>query len=370
MLISYEDAIFYKLLLHTGFVNETYKWIDNIAYESETLEDINLELVCNKNDINKLISLLEEFLKDVKIDYDQLHERLRLFIRDKCLKNEIEMKQVVGSLYNFSLLLDKVYEEKWSDFYLIGEYYNIVLSENLDYDEFCNIVIEYLNTGIKINEKRFWKSKKHSFKDIIQKEKEQMNPIRAKINFVIVPIYFSAMIIILTAIGILLSIDVNKYTYLSLILLSIFVLMLIALLISVPIIRKKEVEIEANKYNFTIDKDEKSEYVLKSIDGIDCKINKEFLIVGNDKYKYDNFQIEIMAYSHLLTVQIVIEFIFILSDEFIAPCWCFKLDHELFNAIVKYNIEINNQEIFSYIINNKEDAFKQILKYGYIKRIK
>ena len=49
MLISYDDAIFYKLLLHTGFIKEVYKWIDDIAYNNETLEDClikdNLKLI-------------------------------------------------------------------------------------------------------------------------------------------------------------------------------------------------------------------------------------------------------------------------------------------------------------------------------------
>lgn len=370
MLISYDDAIFYKLLLHTGFIKEVYKWIDDIAYNNETLEDINLELVCNKSDINKLISLLDEYLINIKIDYNKLHERLRLFIKDRFFEKEIEIKEVVSSLYNFSLLVDKIYEERWSDFYLIGEYYYLVESENLDYDEFCKIVIEYLNTGNKINEKLFWKKKKQSLRNIIKEEKKQMNPIRAKINFVVVPIYLIIMVTILTTIGILLSIDENKYTNFSLILVFIFILMSISLLISIPIIRKKEVEIESNKYDFTINKEEKDEYVLKTIDGTDCIINSEYIIIDNKKYQHDDFYIEVVTNNYLLTVQILIEFVFIESDEVVAPYWNFKLNNELLNAIIKYNININNKEMFDYVINNKKEAFKQILKYGYIKRIK
>lgn len=43
------------------------------------------------------------------------------------------------------------------------------------------------------------------------------------------------------------------------------------------------------------------------------------------------------------------------------------LDKELVNAIMKYDIKLENNDKFVYIINNKEDAFKQILNYGYIK---
>lgn len=370
MLISYDDAIFYKLLLHTGFIQETYKWLDEIAYNNETLDDINLELVCNKSDINKLISLLDEYLINVEIDYNKLHERLRLFIKDSFYEDKLEIKQVVNSLYNFTLLLDKIYEEKWSDFYLLGEYYYLVESERLDYDEFCNIVIDYLNTGNKINEKDFWKKYKYSFKNIIKEEKKQMNPIRVKVNFVIIPIYAAIMMIILTTIGILLSIDEDKFTVLSIVLFIIFFMMIILLLISIPIIRKKEVEIELKKYDFSIQKENKEEYTLKTMDNIECIINKEYLMINNKKFKHDDFCIEVITYNYLLTVQINIEFVLIETNELIAPCWNFKLDNELLNALVKFNIEIINKEIFDYIINNKEEAFRQILKYGYIKKLK
>ena len=64
MLLSYEEACFYYLLLKTGYTKEVDEWIDGIAYNNETLEDINLELVYKQSNTNELISCLYNYIND------------------------------------------------------------------------------------------------------------------------------------------------------------------------------------------------------------------------------------------------------------------------------------------------------------------
>ena len=45
MLLSYEDACYYKLLMQAGFVDDVNKWINNIVNNNEILEGIYLDLV-------------------------------------------------------------------------------------------------------------------------------------------------------------------------------------------------------------------------------------------------------------------------------------------------------------------------------------
>lgn len=77
-----------------------------------------------------------------------------------------------------------------------------------------------------------------------------------------------------------------------------------------------------------------------------------------------------MTSNYLLKITIKVYISVKNSDSFIKPHRNMKLDKELVNAILKYDIKLENYDKFIYIINNKEDAFKQIYRYGYVKKIK
>jgi len=97
--------------------------------------------------------------------------------------------------------------------------------------------------------------------NIMKKENQQLNPIRRKINTVIVPLYLAVFAVALTVGGILMSKDEECYLVVFLILIGIVLLMTVALLASLPLIRKKEVAIEVEKYNLELlDDDIKASY--------------------------------------------------------------------------------------------------------------
>lgn len=95
--------------------------------------------------------------------------------------------------------------------------------------------------------------------NIFKREKGQLNPIRRIMNYVVVPIYFAAVsAIIITAIC-LSYIDETRYTPVFIALLCFIALITAALLISIPFVRKKEILIEAAKYDFDFQSVEKKE---------------------------------------------------------------------------------------------------------------
>ena len=93
MILLYEDACYYKLLLQGGFCKEVNEWIDNIATNIDVLEGIYLDLVCNQNNLSKLISCLHSYIGNNKIDDKGLCDRLRLFIKEKLIKVKYHMKR-------------------------------------------------------------------------------------------------------------------------------------------------------------------------------------------------------------------------------------------------------------------------------------
>jgi multiple sugar transport system ATP-binding protein len=54
MILSYEDAFFYKLLMQVGFEKEVNEWINNIANANETLEMVKRYLVSKRVEIKRI----------------------------------------------------------------------------------------------------------------------------------------------------------------------------------------------------------------------------------------------------------------------------------------------------------------------------
>ena len=81
MKLSYEDALFYNSLLQTGFYDEVNKWIDDISITHDKLEDVYLDLVCYQNDINKISSILHNYLGNNIVDDKIICDRKYMFAR-------------------------------------------------------------------------------------------------------------------------------------------------------------------------------------------------------------------------------------------------------------------------------------------------
>lgn len=157
MLLSYEDAYFYKLILQNGFYNEINDWIDNIATNNDELEGIYLDLVCNQNNLNELISCLNSYIGNIKIDDKGPSDRLRLFIKERLDKGEISYEEAANSLCGFAIKSEKWEEEPWEDFYMISVYGDYMDGGFLDVKDYHKIVIEFVNTGILLHPDDFCK---------------------------------------------------------------------------------------------------------------------------------------------------------------------------------------------------------------------
>lgn len=96
----------------------------------------------------------------------------------------------------------------------------------------------------------------------IKEERQRLNSIRKKINYVVLPVYVVSCVALLVPMIWLMEIDDEKYLPVFLALFGVFVLMTAALFISLPFIRKKEAAIELEKYDFHLKSAEpRGEYV-------------------------------------------------------------------------------------------------------------
>ena len=164
MLLSYEEACFYYLLLKTGYTKEVDEWIDGIAYNNETLEDINLELVYKQSNTNELISCLYNYINEQKMDDKLICEKLRLFIKQKLDNNEITIEEAANSLCSFSLGNGDINAPYWIDFYMVSVYGEYVDSTLLEKTKYHAIVRQFVNTGNKLDSNDFWNERDKKYK--------------------------------------------------------------------------------------------------------------------------------------------------------------------------------------------------------------
>lgn len=120
--LTYEEAYYYKILIELGFNEEFEKYIEYLENELEVYEGFYLDIIYNQSNTSNIISLLNNFILDKKINESLVFEKVRLFLLDKLNNNEINEKKAIellSLLYNhYFTYIDKM--EEW--FYFYEEY--------------------------------------------------------------------------------------------------------------------------------------------------------------------------------------------------------------------------------------------------------
>ncbi|MCD4827013.1 MAG: hypothetical protein K8Q99_04470 [Acholeplasmataceae bacterium] len=210
--------------------------------------------------------------------------------------------------------------------------------------------------------------------EIIKEEKKQMNPIRAKVNYVIVPLFLLLGFGTLIAITILMSIDEVRYLPHFIGGMIFFGVLCVIILISVPFTRKIELRLENSKYDFSYTQlDDIESIEVEPFEGADegTKVifNNNGLNTYGQQYDYNHFEISFITSNKYNQIFLGVRFLLLNTNEEFDPFLTFKFDGKFYSIIKHFEIPINNRQVMEYLLENKEDAFKQIYNYGYIKKI-
>ena len=156
MKLSYEDAMFYKLILQGGYHKEVNDWIDNVSENNDLLEGIYLDIVSNQENLNELISCLHNYVVEKEYNDKIVRDRLQSFIKDKLNKNEISCEEAANSLCGFAIHSEKWLDEIWNDFYMLSVYGDYMDGGFLEKEDYHKIISEFVNTGELLNPDDFW----------------------------------------------------------------------------------------------------------------------------------------------------------------------------------------------------------------------
>ena len=197
MNLSFDDAMFYKVLLQSGFKEDVDKWIDDFINNTELLEGIYLDLACCYSDLNETISCLHNYIGDNPINDKEVCTRLREFVKVKLENNEISIERAIGALISFAS--DKRHEKYWSDFYMVSIFEEYQSAGFADQVEIFAMVREFINTGKRLDADKFWLDREKKNKIVRKKENKY------KIMSAVVLILYSILIMGLSSLLMLLE---------------------------------------------------------------------------------------------------------------------------------------------------------------------
>ena len=126
-MISFEDALFGKLMWEVGVSGALDKELEQALAEEDPLCDVTLELAYSRDDPNAQLKALNKFLSGVpteSIDIDAVAERLLDFFAKKYSSDPKDLKSVSEMMWKTALYSELQDDNDLIDhLYYVGDYY-------------------------------------------------------------------------------------------------------------------------------------------------------------------------------------------------------------------------------------------------------
>lgn len=147
--MTYEYAVYFKLLLLCGYRDELQQYIDHALAEQDPLSDIIITLSTTGDDENNILSVLNEYLlqvKDSDIDYDgTVFDLVMTFLRKKYSDKSLPMKPMTELMYRLAISTERYLNEPWSTMYLMGDLYDEAKAGYIDKSDYLRKYESFIN---------------------------------------------------------------------------------------------------------------------------------------------------------------------------------------------------------------------------------
>lgn len=192
-------------------------------------------------------------------------------------------------------------------------------------------------------------------------EKTQMLPLNFTVSYILTPIYAVLCFLLIGLFAVLMKIDDEKYLVQGLLCLGAFVLISIIFLASVPLVRKKAIKIEIERYDFDTSKEEALEIYDFSTEEFSLKFDSYGMYVNDELFYYNHLDKNVVTGNYLKRVGVYLQFA--LDEEHRVTLLVNPTTLKMLDSL---EIKLDNRHILEYILSNKEDAFEQIYNKGYV----
>lgn len=193
-------------------------------------------------------------------------------------------------------------------------------------------------------------------------ERRFMSRIRYLINYRIVPGFGIFCGICLAAIIILMEMDESKYGGVAGVLFGLIALSGIVILATVPKTRNWEIAEELKRYDLTQSHPVPEDGYTMEQDGVKIEFTGEGLRVDGVFYWYNRLSPMLATSNRFLRIWLALQFSTDSTHAFFIP-----LSSEVIAAINQFSIPIGNRQQFDFLLENKEEAFRQIYSTGSIR---
>ncbi len=150
--MTYENAAYFKLLLLSGYKDELQEYIDNALIDQDPLSAIVLELSVACNDDNKILSVINEYLRkadDSDIDYDKsVFDLIMSFLKRKYVEDRMSMKNVTTLMYKIAVYTERYYSEPWQTMYHLGILFSEAEVGYIDKADYRRKFEAFINDGV------------------------------------------------------------------------------------------------------------------------------------------------------------------------------------------------------------------------------
>ena len=200
------------------------------------------------------------------------------------------------------------------------------------------------------------KKSKARFRDMISRDKEQMLPLNFAMSYIIIPLYVViAFLIVVLFSGMLNTGRVPG----GFICLGIAALLTAGVLIGMVLVRRKAIKTELARYDLDTSKlDSKAEWDF-SVNELSVKFNRYGMNVDGKLFYYNHLRKVVITDNSYKRVSIYLVFAANEKDAILLP-----LSAETLKMMEDFGIEPDNKEELDYILEHKEEAFRQIYKKG------
>lgn len=147
-----EYAVYFKLLLLCGYKDELQKYIDKALVEQDPLSDIVLELSTVGTDDSKTLSVLNEYLlqvKDSDIDYDKsVFGLVMSFLKRKYVEDSMSMADITDLMYKLAVCTERYLDEPWHTMYFMGDLFDEAEVGYIDKEDYQRKFEAFINNRV------------------------------------------------------------------------------------------------------------------------------------------------------------------------------------------------------------------------------
>lgn len=143
-IMSNETALYLKLLLHAGLIDDYNECLNQLLIEAPNGNGVLLELAFCNQDVNKSISLLRDYTYAKHVDQNVLFEKMRVVFQKHYLSQAMTQAEILEAMHVAAINAENDMEQPWESVKNLMYYYEEVVDGYYDEDFFHEQFLDLL----------------------------------------------------------------------------------------------------------------------------------------------------------------------------------------------------------------------------------